>query len=211
MAEHHPVTGTDSLYVGRVLMIPGVPRIRAKASRTCHGRSTDSWLPSPLPSGYTGRRQESLWGESLSTWEPMPSHLFIVVGHELTEVDSQGLSEPHVGIWWQGREGLVAFAQALDAVEEPMPLIDSDLAHNDLWPHAAGRLGADRTSEYFEIPRGRVLWDSTRDRGIVYHGNATGRETLVQVAALFGLPNWETRKDDHYLMGESLERFYRNG
>ena len=138
----------------------------------------------------------------------MRLRIFIAVGHELTEVDLSVVTEPHVGIWWQGDGGVVAYAQSLASVEAPMPLLDSDLAHNDMWPHAQVALGCGRASEYFDTPRGRVLWDGTTGSGIIYHGNATGRVQLSQVAAMFGLPQWRARLDDHYLVGESLEEFY---
>jgi hypothetical protein len=186
MAEHQPAKGTDSIYDRGALMIACVSRIRDEASGTCHGRSPTAWLPSPLTRGYTIREQEVLsWGKSLSTWTTMQSQLFIVVGEEMTEVDSVGLAEPHVGIWWQGGDGLVAFAQSLDAVEAPMPLIDSDLAHDDLWPRGSAARVRTKVRVIRHPARQGALGQHRRSRDHLPR-QRNGPRGALKVPALFG-------------------------
>jgi len=116
-------------------------------------------------------------------------------------------SSPHVGIWWHRSQRLVGFAQAIDDLPEFVGLVDSDLGHNDLWTAARPELGCDELAEYFDVPRGRVLWSPSKKRGLIYHGNGTDTETLNQIAAMFGLLRWDVQHDDHYFVGENLEKF----
>jgi len=68
-------------------------------------------------------------------------------------------------------------------------------------------LGCDELAEYFDVPRGRVLWSPSKERGLIYHDDSTDTETLNQIAAMFGLRRWDVRHDDHYFVGENLKRF----
>jgi hypothetical protein len=52
--------------------------------------------------------------------------------------------------------------------------------------------------------------DTSRQVGILYHGNATSAVVLKQLARLYGLRRWEAQIDSHYLTGEALEEFYRS-
>lgn len=88
------------------------------------------------------------------------------------------------------------------------PLLDTNLSHDEVWPVVRPLLDCPEETEYFDIPRGRILYDAWEQRGVIYHGNATPREALERLAEVFGLPDWEDRLDEHYLTGEALELFY---
>lgn len=115
----------------------------------------------------------------------------------------------HVGIWWHDDELLVAFLQSISEIKAEGHLIDSDLSHDSVWETARHELTGHENAEYFDIPRGRIVWDTVRCSGILYHGNATPTNVFEQLARLFRVPRWEARLDEHYLTGEALEEFYR--
>ena len=115
----------------------------------------------------------------------------------------------HVGIWWHDDERLVAFLQSISEIKAVGHLIDSDLSHDSVWETARHELTGHENAEYFDIPRGRIVWDTVHCSGILYHGNATPNEVFEELARLFRLPRWEARLDEHYLTGEALEEFYR--
>lgn len=114
----------------------------------------------------------------------------------------------YVGIWWHDDERLVAFLQSISEIKAVGHLIDSDLCHNSVWETAHHELGGYENAEYFDIPRGRIVWDTVHCSGILYHGNATPTEAFEELARLFRLPRLEARLDEHYLTGEALETFY---
>lgn len=115
----------------------------------------------------------------------------------------------HVGIWWHNDRRMVAFRQSVSEIENTEHLVDSDLTHDSAWETARRELHCPASVEYFQIPRGRILWDTVHQAGIVYHGNSTPEVVFKELARLYGLPRWEARLDEHYLTGEALEEFYR--
>lgn len=120
---------------------------------------------------------------------------------------AQGLGF-HVGIWWHHSEHLVAFLQPVSEGNKPGHWIDSDLSHDSAWDIAQKELACPGETEYFHIPRGRVIWDTHLRSGILYHGNATPVDVFEKLAELFQLPRWEARLDEHYLTGDALETYY---
>lgn len=115
----------------------------------------------------------------------------------------------HVGIWWHDDELLVVFLQSISEIKAVGHFIDADLSHDSAWETARHELACRKEAEYFDIPRGRIVWDTVHCSGILYHGNATQNDVFEELARLFRLPRWEARLDEHYLTGEDLEEFYR--
>ncbi|MCR4715107.1 MAG: hypothetical protein K5751_12120, partial [Treponemataceae bacterium] len=76
--------------------------------------------------------------------------------------------------------------------------------HADYWEElrkeALSILPAHLRTEYFSIPRGRVVYHSDSDQFFVYHGNNLKKKDLQQVAKLFHLPKEKTtfEQDLHY-------------
>ena len=141
-----------------------------------------------------------------ATWTQVS---FLYKCGELRRCDTTKVIGFHVGIWWHSHQRLVAFLQSIAEIEAKTHLVDSDLSHDSAWEIARRELHCPTTAEYFEIPRGRILWDTVRRAGILYHGNSTPEVVFQELARLYGLPRWEARLDEHYLMGEALEQFYR--
>ncbi len=76
------------------------------------------------------------------------------------------------------------------------------------WPKVAKRLGLSATVGYESVPRGRVLYDTTNHRGIIYHGSATSPKRLVEIAARYQLNTWIAIPDPHYAFGDEIERLF---
>lgn len=126
----------------------------------------------------------------------------------LHRVDLTKTSSFHAGIWWHNDKQLVAFRQPVSDIEATWHLIDSDLSHDSVWDIARRELHCPPTAEYFQIPRGRILWDTVHRAGIVYHGNSTPEVIVKELARFYGLPRWEARLDEHYLTGEALKDYF---
>ena len=135
--------------------------------------------------------------------------LFLYKCGELGRSDITKVCGFHVGIWWHDDERLVAFRQPITDIMTTGHLVDSELSHDSAWETARHELHCPVTAEYFEIPRGRILWDTVHRAGILYHGNSTPEMVFKELASLYGLPRWEARLDEHYLTGDALDEFYR--
>ena len=73
----------------------------------------------------------------------------------------------------------------------------------------AKKLGRTIADDYFCVPRGRVLWDATNQRGIILHGPATNTKRLKLIAQRFNLgKDWKTEEDDHYCTGADADRLF---
>lgn len=116
--------------------------------------------------------------------------------------------EPAVGIWWSEGDVAVALLQPLARGESSGGYIDSPLEHRREWAAVAHHFGCARGSEYWCVARGRVLLEHKATRGVIYHGNESDANCLVRIARIFGLSQWRSAMDDHYLMGEEADRAF---
>ena len=137
-----------------------------------------------------------------------PSVLFLYGQQKLCRIERPRDLGFYVGIWWHDAERLVAFLQSITEIKAVGHLIDSDISHDSTWETARHELVCPKEAEYFDVPRGRIVWDTVRQSGILYHGNATPTGVFEELARHFRLPRWEARLDEHYLTGEALEAFY---
>jgi hypothetical protein len=137
-----------------------------------------------------------------------PSVLFLYENQRLRPIKNPRDICFHVGIWWHDDERLVAFLQSIAEIKPISHLIDSDLAHDSAWETARRELSCGEQTEYFDVPRGRILWDTAHQCGILYHGNSTSTDLFEELARIYRLPRWEVRLDEHYLIGEALNEFY---
>ena len=134
--------------------------------------------------------------------------LFLYDEQKLKRIDRTQALGFHVGIWWNDDKRLVAMLQTISKIKNVGHLIDSDLSHDSAWETARHELSGHEDAEYFDIPRGRIVWDTVHCSGVLYHGNATPTDVFEELAKLFRLPRWEARLDEHYLTGDALEVFY---
>lgn len=87
-------------------------------------------------------------------------------------------------------------------------LLDSDLEHWREWPKVCRKFGKVPSDEYFDVPRGRVLYDAGEGRGAIYHGSATPPDRLDKVAEAFQLNAWVAATDLHYEMGDIVDEMF---
>lgn len=114
--------------------------------------------------------------------------------------------KPQIGIWWDDGKKIVAFPHTPGRRCQASGWCDSEDFHNDLWPKAAMQFGAGIDDEYFSIPRGRVLWNPVTLQSVIFHGNVTNAERLMEIAKVFKLSDWTPRTDTHYMMGGAADR-----
>ena len=119
----------------------------------------------------------------------------------------QACKSPSVGIWWF-YYGEVLFSD-LVVVEKGLSYGDcitglSD--HADYWDKLKGdgelaKLPRHLRSEYFNIPRGRVVYHKDTDRYTILHGGLKKRE-LNKIRNFFALPHELTDYDTdfHYTL-----------
>lgn len=138
------------------------------------------------------------------------TRIFVVRDGKRQSVESLPRRKPFVGIWWHDARTLVAIGEPAAKTHPPGRLVDSNLEHVREWPRIAAEFGKNAESEYFEIPRGRVLWESECEQGIVYHGNGTTAEILNALGRIFHLQRWQHRLDEHYLMGEAVHDLFED-
>ncbi len=114
-------------------------------------------------------------------------------------------AEPFIGIFWF-YNGIVMFPHAVPLSKgiHYGNAITGTKDHADYWEElrkeALSILPAHLRTEYFSIPRGRVVYHSDTDQFFVYHGNNLKKKDLQQVAKLFCLPKKKTifEQDLHY-------------
>lgn len=117
-------------------------------------------------------------------------------------------TSPLIGIWWDNGSKIVAFHHPPDEDDVQVGFCDSDYAHNDFWPEAGMQLGLDASAEYFDVPRGRVLWSPARQISVIYHGNATPQPRLERIAETFQLDKWTAQTDTHYMIGDAVDEYF---
>lgn len=123
---------------------------------------------------------------------------------------------PLIGIYWLYDSQVFGLSCSLAQAEPGVPgLLDSPFTHVDAWPHVRGEAGVPPHLEYDDLPRGRVLYASDAQAGIVYgDGKLIGgsraaglaepiRRNRDAIMAFFGLAADKVvwRHDNHYTVG----------
>ena len=113
-----------------------------------------------------------------------------------------------VGIFWIYKGEIFGAAMPLEGgVRTSLGIIDADIDHASFWETD----GAHRTRfpdlidyEYFDVPRGRVLFDSIGQRSMVYLDATINQPAIREmITGFFGLTAKSTRwhLDPHYVTG----------
>ena len=110
---------------------------------------------------------------------------------------------PLIGVFWVADVNVFGKAVPLSEAASGLPgLLNSQDTHSDLWEHSPS-LVPDwlRGKEYFEVPRGRVLYSVKCHRSVVYLDDLLLRDEIKgRISAFFQLCAWTTlwRRDVHY-------------
>ena len=71
------------------------------------------------------------------------------------------------------------------------------------------QFGLDVSAEYFDVPRGRVLWSPAKKSSVIYHGNRTPKHRLEKIAETFRLDDYTAKTDFHYMIGDAVDDYLR--
>lgn len=118
------------------------------------------------------------------------------------------MPQPLIGIWWDDGTSRAVLSHPLTEQVSGGRLLDSNLTHQAEWSKVRKIFRRDADEEYFSVPRGRVVFDTERERGIIYHGPSTSPERIVEIAKEFQLEEWVARVDEHYCMGDDVDRLF---
>jgi hypothetical protein len=112
------------------------------------------------------------------------------------------VSERQVGIYWVYQGRVLAFSEPLSAVRAIDGVRDSDLGHDAIWSRVQASRPELRSREYFDVPRGRVLYRESEARFDVFMPKRFWKDRRVTAAVrrAFGLKASEVRlcADEHY-------------
>lgn len=115
---------------------------------------------------------------------------------------------PQVGIWWDDGRRLVAVSVPTESVAAQAGVVDGPFNHVDEWPQYAAQFGMTSDSEYFTVPRGRVIFRSNGE-AVILHGPSTSRSRLKRIAERFQLDRWGSLIDEHYFIGSDADELFR--
>lgn len=101
---------------------------------------------------------------------------------------------PLIGPFFYIRGKLICDAVALDQGRRQADKIDNSFGHEALYDRHF------HTGDYIDYPRGRVIWDLTKERAIVYIDRCIEKPAVIEkIKTVFGLgDNFIIEHDDHY-------------
>jgi len=115
---------------------------------------------------------------------------------------TKNAKNPQVGVFWLIARKIIAFSQPLEHVHVVAGAQDSDFGHDPLWPKVVQRFPKLRGKEYWQVPRGRVLYRVKEELFVIF-GPArvvSNKRLVAQIAREFNLPIGQYRgiADMHY-------------
>lgn len=98
-----------------------------------------------------------------------------------------------IGPFFFIRGDLIYNACTLSEGREQAGKLDNSYGHDQLYDANY------KNGDYIDYPRGRVVWDKTKEQAIIYIDHCINRETvLAQVISAFELNKYVVEFDDHY-------------
>lgn len=117
-------------------------------------------------------------------------------------------SSPRIGIFWYYKKKLLTYSLPAAEVEEQSGFIDVDVGHCNLWPTFQKLDQNLKQFEYEELPRGRVLYDSSRNKYKVYTSDkmiqTKGFQELILLTFNLSANDTIFESDLHYEAPESM-------
>ena len=100
---------------------------------------------------------------------------------------------PNLGPFFYHKGKLIYNALPAEECRRQADKIDNSYGHEKLWDEEVGR------GDYIDCPRGRVVWDCTNDRAIVYIDRCINKPSVIEkIKDAFGLTDYVTESDGHY-------------
>ena len=108
----------------------------------------------------------------------------------------------NIGIFWFYKNEVIGIAHDFSLHEaDSIGLIDSQYTHVDYWEKLKLQIPGLEHTEYEQLPRGRVIFDTHKSKAIIYLDKTLLRRSKVnQILNFFNL-NFENvilRTDPHY-------------
>ncbi len=102
--------------------------------------------------------------------------------------------KPSIGPFFYVRGKLIFSAVPLSEGRRQADKIDNSYSHVELWRSAK------KEGDYINFPRGRVVWDTTNDRAIIYIDRCINKPAVLEkISEAFGLgDNYVVESDSHY-------------
>ncbi len=100
---------------------------------------------------------------------------------------------PRIGPFFYINKKLIYNACSLSEGRKQADKFDNSYGHEELWDVNF------RSGEYIDHPRGRVVWDCTNNRAIVYIDRCINKpEILAKIKETFELQDYVVEFDGHY-------------
>lgn len=100
---------------------------------------------------------------------------------------------PKIGPFFYINGELIRHACSLSKGRKQADKLDDSYGHEKLWDDHF------LSGEYIDHPRGRVVWDCTNDRAIIYIDKCIERpEVISKIKEAFELRDYIVAYDDHY-------------
>ena len=105
--------------------------------------------------------------------------------------------------WIKGR--ILADVKPISDAENRAGKLDNPVSHSDLYDRTV------KYGEYMLIPRGRVVWDSLLDEGILYIDKCLNVKSIVDdISKTFGLTKYRIEHDEHYICPKCKPKSFRH-
>ena len=109
-----------------------------------------------------------------------------------------------IGPFFYVRNSLIFNACTLEEGRHQADKIDNSYGHDQLWD-ANFRYG-----DYIDYPRGRVIWDTTNNRAIIYIDPCIRNEDVLgKVVDAFEVEDYVVSEDDHYHCRRCVGRLFK--
>ena len=101
---------------------------------------------------------------------------------------------PTIGPFFYVRGKLIYNAIPLSEGRKQFDKLDNSYGHEKLWDDNF------KGGDYINFPRGRVVWDATNDRAIIYIDRCINKPAVLEkISEAFGLgDNYVVESDGHY-------------
>ena len=106
----------------------------------------------------------------------------------------------HIGPFFYINNKLICNTCSLDEGCRQADKLDNSYSHEQLWDDYS------RSGEYIDHPRGRVVWDCTNNRAIIYIDKCINKpEIISKIKPAFEIQNYTVEFDDHYRCRDCVE------
>ena len=103
------------------------------------------------------------------------------------------MNNQKIGPFFYVNKTLICSALPLEKGEARGDKLDNPCGHDRLWDSRF------RSGDYIDYPRGRVVWDKTNDRAIIYIDSCINKpEVIDKIKSAFGITDYVVEYDDHY-------------